>query len=352
MQGQRTVQVVLGEGEPGILRFILEAEGFHVVGQARGDKELERVLAVTRPTVVVLDAGISAPAALAARTQAEGAPVVVVWPAGVVPPMAEERVDPTTVIQDLGGAVRRAAARAAPEPVDEDTVVIPDSPEVPAERRVVAAPAGIYAPQTAASGRGQRRMLAVAAAWVLVLTASAAIGLAIPRALDVLEPLETPDAPSPTKPDPAPSSTDHPGREGVQPIGPGPGSSCDRTPERSTGPRLERGRPDDPGRGCGQQDGKSKKSKESKGEQGTGRGRPDEPGDRGKGKGRSEDQEPRGGGQPPGQGESGNKDKDKDKDQDQGTGKGTGQGRGQGTGLGQGDREREGEGQNQGQGKG
>ena len=42
MYGTDAVQVVLGEGEPGLPRVILEVEGFQVVGHARGDAELRR----------------------------------------------------------------------------------------------------------------------------------------------------------------------------------------------------------------------------------------------------------------------------------------------------------------------
>ena len=81
MYGTDAVQVVLGEGDT--LRGILEVEGFQVVGHARGDAELRRVLDVTHPSVIVLDAGISVPAAIDARTRAVGARLVVIWPDAV-----------------------------------------------------------------------------------------------------------------------------------------------------------------------------------------------------------------------------------------------------------------------------
>ena len=69
MDHQRRVQVVLGEAErtDGLLRFVLEAEGFDIVGLASDDHELVRVLRGARPAVVVLDGGISAAAAVEAR---------------------------------------------------------------------------------------------------------------------------------------------------------------------------------------------------------------------------------------------------------------------------------------------
>ena len=47
MQRERRVQVVLGEAEraDGLLRFVLEAEGFDLIGMASNDEELARVLA-------------------------------------------------------------------------------------------------------------------------------------------------------------------------------------------------------------------------------------------------------------------------------------------------------------------
>ena len=65
MGPERRVQVVLGEAErdDGLLRFVLEAEGFDLVGLASSDEELDRVLRGARPSVVVLDGGISAAAA-------------------------------------------------------------------------------------------------------------------------------------------------------------------------------------------------------------------------------------------------------------------------------------------------
>ncbi|MGH2952297.1 MAG: hypothetical protein ACRDKX_09655, partial [Solirubrobacterales bacterium] len=82
MQRTDAVKVVLGEGRPGLLRLILEAQGFVVVGHARGDDELRLVLSVTDPTVIVIDAGISAEAALEIKDLADGAPIVAVWPPG------------------------------------------------------------------------------------------------------------------------------------------------------------------------------------------------------------------------------------------------------------------------------
>ncbi|HET9673102.1 MAG TPA: hypothetical protein VFQ40_09680, partial [Actinomycetota bacterium] len=134
MHATGTIQVVLGEGEPGLLRMILEAQGFEVVGHARDDDELLVILGVTRPTVVVLDAGISALAAVEARERAHGAPIVVVWPRDAYTSLAEERVDPGGVILELGSAVRRAVER---HPVEEP-IVIPEADPIPVAEPVAA----------------------------------------------------------------------------------------------------------------------------------------------------------------------------------------------------------------------
>jgi hypothetical protein len=166
--------VVLGEGEPGILRLILEAQGFDVVGHARDDGELRTILDLTDPTVVVLDAGISALAAADTRTRAPRAPIVVVWPRDTYTPLAEERVEPATVILELGNAVRRAAEHHLLPPPEPDDVVILE-PEL--DRPVVV-------PEAPARPRRRRRALVGAAAWTVALTAFATIAAALPSLLD------------------------------------------------------------------------------------------------------------------------------------------------------------------------
>ena len=189
VQGADAVQVVLGEGEPGLLRIILEAEGFHVVGQARGDAELRRVLDATHPSVVVLDAGISAPAAMDARTRALGARVVVVWPVAVRTNLADERVDPSSVLRDLGSAVRRAAERA--HPVLDTIVAVPDSPVIGSPVDTGARSLRVVPPLVEATPPRPRRRVGVlvAASLLLLLTASAAFGF-VPRAMRALHVFE------------------------------------------------------------------------------------------------------------------------------------------------------------------
>jgi hypothetical protein len=193
MDHQRRVQVVLGEAErtDGLLRFVLEAEGFDIVGLASDDHELVRVLRGARPTVVVLDGGISATAALEAREGSHGAALVVVWPDGVSAAIAEERVDPYEAIADLGDAVRRAVHRAElngqPERREaerrEALIRIPEARDV-APTIVRGVPRVRRERPTPARSRGRRAQLLVAAAtWVLVLTALTTIAIAVPNAL-------------------------------------------------------------------------------------------------------------------------------------------------------------------------
>ena len=195
MDHQRTVQVVLGEAErtDGLLRFVLEAEGFDIVGLASDDHELVRVLRGARPAVVVLDGGISVAAAVEARERSHGASLVVVWPDGVSAVIAEERVDPYEAIADLGDAVRRAARQAElgghaerreaerremlihiPEARDVAPTILSGAVRVPNDR------------PTRARSRGRRaRLLVAAATWMLVLTALTTIAIAVPNALGI-----------------------------------------------------------------------------------------------------------------------------------------------------------------------
>jgi hypothetical protein len=268
------VQVVLGEGEPGLLRLVLEAQGFQVVGHARGDDELRRVIAVTHPSVIVLDAGISALAAIDAQVRADGAPIVVVWPKDVFTPVAEERVEPATALLELGNAVRRVVERHAVE----QPVRIPDADQPDTIEPIAAAPlpASTLPSQPGRFGR-RRHVLVAAAAWTIALTALATIGLAVPSALRVFEHAGTLH-PFVERPERAlTSDREGPGRPSTEarqepscperrPVGPRPGRArsdepgrgCDRGKHVGIGePRNGRGRPDDPGPGSGRGNGGS-----------------------------------------------------------------------------------------------
>jgi hypothetical protein len=188
MDHQRRVQVVLGEAErtDGLLRFVLEAEGFDIVGLASDDEELVRVLRGARPAVVVLDGGISAAAAVEARQRSHGAALVVVWPDGVSAVIAEERVDPYEAIADLGDAVRRAVDKAQPREQPQWRGVpirIPEASGV-APTIVRGVPRVRHERLTPPRSRGRHAQLLVAAAtWMLILTALTTIAIAVPNAL-------------------------------------------------------------------------------------------------------------------------------------------------------------------------
>jgi hypothetical protein len=79
-----------------------------VVGQASTPGDLLRLLAVIGPDVIVLDAEVSATAALSARDLAPQAGIVVVWPSAVSSSVADRQVEPARAAFDLPDAVRRA----------------------------------------------------------------------------------------------------------------------------------------------------------------------------------------------------------------------------------------------------
>jgi hypothetical protein len=172
----RTLEIVLGEAEPdaGILRMILEAEGFHIVGHASNDDELQRVLAWVQPSVIVLDGGISASAALGARERATSGALVVVWPAGVAAVVAEERVEPERVFDELGNAVRRASRHAFRRPLEQP------QPSPARVRRDAAVPAVDRSTRPISA---RRLSLVTASTWLLFLVALTTIAVAVPAAL-------------------------------------------------------------------------------------------------------------------------------------------------------------------------
>ena len=274
MDQQRRVQVVLGEAErtDGLLRFVLEAEGFDLVGLASNEEELTRVLRGARPAVVVLDGGISAVAALDARKSSGGAALVVVWPDGVSSVLAEERVEPNMAIEDLGNAVRRAADRiqqreqpirvpeaAEPAPVGPIETVADDWLQDPTPRR----------------RRGRRAQLVVATAtWLLVITALTAIASAVPNVVRLFSeperrrerPVVAPPAESQAGGGSISGPAEEPGRCDEVTPGGGAGRSDDRGgPARAQGCPPERGN--------------------NRGGTGSGRGQPDDPGSQANGSG-------------------------------------------------------------------
>ncbi|MGZ5127965.1 MAG: hypothetical protein ACXWDR_00355 [Actinomycetota bacterium] len=104
------VRVVVAEGlstRKGLLRFVLEGEGYDVVGDAATSAELARVVAVHRPHVVVMDDGIGAMAVGMIRTIVPSTRVILVWPGAVVPIGGDARVEPSDVLRELGRTMER-----------------------------------------------------------------------------------------------------------------------------------------------------------------------------------------------------------------------------------------------------
>jgi hypothetical protein len=130
------VSVVLAEADaPGSLHYLLEAEGFRVVGCASDEHELSRVLGQDLdPDVIVLDADIAATSLLVAREHAPDAHVIAIWPDDVAPPPGGERVSPRLVYEDLGPTIRRH--------MDKQVVPVPDVVVPSAELAVVGAATG------------------------------------------------------------------------------------------------------------------------------------------------------------------------------------------------------------------
>ncbi|HEY5858712.1 MAG TPA: hypothetical protein VIX62_00320 [Actinomycetota bacterium] len=109
------VRIVVGEGrssQHGLLRFVLDGEGYDVVADAANPAELARILAAHKPDVVVLDDGIGATAVGMVREMVPGAKIVLVWPGAVVPIGGAAQVSPSRVLQELGPAVARVSGVA------------------------------------------------------------------------------------------------------------------------------------------------------------------------------------------------------------------------------------------------
>jgi CheY-like chemotaxis protein len=109
----RPIRIVVGEGrtaQRGLLRFVLEGEGFEVVGEAHGSADLPAAIEAHHPDVVVLDDGIGVMAVSMVHEVAPQAKVVLVWPAAVVPIGGDARVEPAKILRDLGPAVEHVAA--------------------------------------------------------------------------------------------------------------------------------------------------------------------------------------------------------------------------------------------------
>ena len=122
----RRVRIVVGEGrtaQQGLLRFVLEGEGFDVVGEAKGAAALSEVIRANEPDVVVLDDGIGVMAVSMVHEVAPKAKIVLVWPAAVVPIGGDARVEPAKILRDLGAAIEHVMA---PVTALTETFVRPD----------------------------------------------------------------------------------------------------------------------------------------------------------------------------------------------------------------------------------
>jgi len=103
-----TVHIVVAEGtssRKGFLRFVLEGEGYDVVGEAANPAELARSVSLHAPDVVVMDAGIGATSVGMVHDLSPLAKVVLVWPSAVMPIGGDARVEPSNVLRELGLAV-------------------------------------------------------------------------------------------------------------------------------------------------------------------------------------------------------------------------------------------------------
>jgi hypothetical protein len=113
------IGVVVGEGHPvrkGLLRFVLEGEGFLVLADASTAVELVQALSVHRPDAVVLDDAIGTIAVVLTREMCPDAKIVLVWPRDLSPINGDATVDPTQVLRELGPAIERACGLPEPEP--------------------------------------------------------------------------------------------------------------------------------------------------------------------------------------------------------------------------------------------
>lgn len=134
--GRPYIDVVVGEGQParrGLLRFVLEGEGFRVLAEATTATEIVQVLAVHRPDVVVLDEGVGASTVAVVREMRPDTKIVLVWPHDVVPISGDATVDPTEVLRELGPAVERACGRVRPSPT-ASVLALPHRPEAASRR--------------------------------------------------------------------------------------------------------------------------------------------------------------------------------------------------------------------------
>jgi len=131
---ERRVRVLVGEGrsaKKGLLRFVLENEGYDVVAEAASTLELAQQVAVHRPDIVVLDDGIDASAVGMMREVLPSAKVVLVWPRGVTAVGADARLEPSEVMTSLGSTMARVSRGGPSIPPAKPRLPVPDVIVVP-----------------------------------------------------------------------------------------------------------------------------------------------------------------------------------------------------------------------------
>jgi len=183
------VRIVVAEAaaSPGPLHYILESEGFQILGSASDDDDLTRLLSQRiEPDVIVVDAGVPATTVMTAQEFSPASELIVVWPEGIVPPASADQVFPDLVFEDLGPAVRRAAERnRLRHPVEDEPDEVADVTWIEPEERDVT---------SVAAGRTAARVLVgtVAVIFSIVATMGASFALQGWRASHQFGPTRTP----------------------------------------------------------------------------------------------------------------------------------------------------------------
>lgn len=109
---EERIKIVVAEGadERGMLRVVLEGEGFDVVAEAATRADLVRAAGAEQPDVVVLDEAIGSGAIAMTRAASPSAKVIVVSPEEPADLDVDGWVALPQVIRGLGIAVLRACA--------------------------------------------------------------------------------------------------------------------------------------------------------------------------------------------------------------------------------------------------
>lgn len=124
------IKIVVAEGaeERGLLRFVLEGEGFDVVAEAATRADLVRAAGTEQPDVVVLDDAIGSGAIAMTRAASPSAKVILVSPEEHADLEVDGWVALPQVLRGLGIAVLRACTSRGPTATETATesVVRPD----------------------------------------------------------------------------------------------------------------------------------------------------------------------------------------------------------------------------------